>query len=33
MAEAGYRIQVMTGVSWGSYQDYVRGEWDGSQAL
>jgi len=19
----------MTGVSWGSYQDYVRGEWDG----
>jgi len=29
--EAGYRIQVMTGVSWGSYQDYVRGEWDGSK--
>ena len=28
--EAGYRIHVMTGVSWGSYQDYVRGEWDGT---
>ena len=29
--EAGYRIHVMTGVAWGSYQDYVRGEWDGVQ--
>lgn len=29
--EAGYRIHVMTGVAWGSYQDYVRGEWDGKQ--
>ena len=29
--EAGYRIHVMTGVAWGSYQDYVRGEWDGQQ--
>ncbi len=28
---AGYRIHVMTGVAWGSYQDYVRGEWDGRQ--
>lgn len=27
--EAGYRAHVMTGVAWGSYQDYVRGEWDG----
>ena len=26
--EAGYRIHVMTGVSWGGYQDYIRGEWD-----
>ncbi len=29
--EAGYRIHVMTGVAWGGYQDYVRGEWDGVQ--
>lgn len=29
--EAGYRLHVMTGVAWGSYQDYVRGEWDGVQ--
>ena len=28
--EAGYRVHVMTGVSWGGYQDYVRGEWDGT---
>ncbi|MFH1571951.1 MAG: hypothetical protein ABIL09_28435, partial [Gemmatimonadota bacterium] len=27
--EAGYRVHVMTGVAWGQYQDYVRGEWDG----
>lgn len=27
--EAGYRIHVMTGVAWGGYADYVRGEWDG----
>ncbi len=27
--EAGYRIHVMTGVAWGSYADYMRGEWDG----
>jgi hypothetical protein len=26
---AGYRLHVMTGVSWGQYADYVRGEWDG----
>ncbi len=29
--QAGYRIHVMTGVAWGSYQDYVRGEWDGQK--
>ncbi|MBT6147426.1 MAG: hypothetical protein HOH74_18460 [Gemmatimonadetes bacterium] len=28
---AGYRPHVMTGVAWGGYQDYVRGEWDGQQ--
>ena len=27
--QAGYRIHVMTGVAWGNYTDYVRGEWDG----
>ncbi len=27
---AGYRLHVMTGVAWGSYQDYVRGVWDGA---
>jgi hypothetical protein len=27
--EHGYRIQVMTGVSWGSYQDYLYGRFDG----
>jgi hypothetical protein len=27
--DAGYRVHAMTGVSWGLYQDYVRGEWDG----
>ncbi len=27
--EAGYRLHVMTGVAWGGYQDYVRGDWDG----
>ena len=25
----GYRIHVMTGVSWGDYQDFLFGEWDG----
>jgi hypothetical protein len=28
---ADYRLHLMTGVSWGSYADYVRGEWDSSQ--
>jgi hypothetical protein len=27
--KAGYRLHVMTGVSWGGYADYVRGQWDG----
>lgn len=27
--DAGYRVHVMTGVAWGHYADYVRGEWDG----
>ena len=28
--EAGYRIHLMTGISWGTYQDYLDGRWDGS---
>jgi hypothetical protein len=27
--ERGYIIHVMTGVAWGSYQDYFYGRWDG----
>ena len=27
--EHGYRVHVMTGVSWGSYQDYLYGKFDG----
>jgi hypothetical protein len=27
--EHGYRAQVMTGVSWGHYEDYLHGRWDG----
>ncbi|MCC7475133.1 MAG: hypothetical protein IT425_07030 [Pirellulales bacterium] len=27
--DRGYRIHVMTGVSWGSYQDYLDGRFDG----
>jgi hypothetical protein len=27
--QRGYRIQVMTGVSWGHYQDYLYGRFDG----
>ena len=27
--ERGYRIHVMTGVSWGHYQDYLYGRFDG----
>ena len=26
----GYRTQVMTGVSWGHYEDYLHGRWDGT---
>lgn len=29
--QAGYRIHLMTGISWGSYQDYLYGDWDGQQ--
>jgi hypothetical protein len=29
--DAGYRPHVMVGISWGGYQAYVRGEWDGVQ--
>ncbi|MDO8683299.1 MAG: hypothetical protein Q7N50_07460, partial [Armatimonadota bacterium] len=25
----GYVIHLMTGVSWGNYQDYLNGQWDG----
>jgi hypothetical protein len=28
--DRGYRIHVMTGVSWGSYQDYLYGRFDGA---
>ncbi|MEV6286087.1 hypothetical protein [Kribbella sp. NPDC051770] len=27
--EAGYRVHLMTGISWGNYQDYLDGRWDG----
>jgi hypothetical protein len=27
--QAGFGIHVMTGVSWGNYQDYLYGRWDG----
>lgn len=29
--QAGYRIHLMTGISWGTYQDYLYGDWDGHQ--
>ncbi|WP_438432095.1 hypothetical protein [Gorillibacterium sp. sgz500922] len=28
-AERGYRVHLMTGVSWGGYQDYLNGRFDG----
>lgn len=28
---AGYRIHLMTGISWGTYQDYLFGGWDGEE--
>lgn len=27
--EKGYVVHLMTGISWGSYQDYLDGKWDG----
>lgn len=27
--DRGYRVHFMTGVAWGSYQDYLYGRWDG----
>ncbi|GAA3096365.1 hypothetical protein [Kribbella aluminosa] len=29
--EAGYRVHLMTGISWGTYQDYLDGRWDGAE--
>jgi hypothetical protein len=29
--KAGYRIHLMTGISWGTYQDYLYGDWDGER--
>lgn len=28
-ADAGYPVHLMTGISWGDYQDYLGGAWDG----
>ncbi|HWE64884.1 MAG TPA: hypothetical protein VHB98_24485, partial [Chloroflexota bacterium] len=25
----GYHVQLMTGLAWGEYQDYLLGRWDG----
>lgn len=27
--QARYRVHLMTGISWGTYQDYLKGGWDG----
>lgn len=27
--DKGYRVEFMTGVAWGDYQDYFLGKWDG----
>lgn len=27
--EKGYNVQFMTGIAWGQYQDYFKGQWDG----
>ena len=32
-ADHGYLPQVMTGVAWGEYKDYVYGQWDGTSHL
>ncbi len=29
--QRGYQIQVMTGVAWGQYQDYLNGQYDGKK--
>lgn len=29
--DAGYRVHLMTGISWGQYQDYFDGRWDGQR--
>ena len=29
--EQGYTVHLMTGISWGGYQDYLDGEWDGKR--
>ena len=31
--ERGYRVDFMTGIAWGSYQDYFTGRWDGKSHL
>ena len=31
--ERGYRVDFMTGIAWGSYQDYFTGRWDGKTHL
>ena len=29
--DKGYVVHLMTGISWGSYQDYLAGEYDGEE--
>ena len=31
--ERGYKVDFMTGIAWGGYQDYLTGEWDGEWHL
>ena len=31
--ERGYRVDFMTGIAWGGYQDYFYGDWDGKEHL
>lgn len=31
--ERGYKVDFMTGIAWGEYQDYFTGEWDGQPHL
>ena len=31
--ERGYRVDFMTGIAWGGYQDYFTGRWDGKTHL